>query len=209
MKSSKTFVGLAEFVDKYRWPKEGDRLLRESSDLLKSVDFSGHPVSRHVHIWDGYVRAGAALIDRCAQDSADRHILIYPILFNYRHGLELAMKWIIDNYGSHAGVLLTEAERNHDLLGLWKSCKQVIVKLGSHGENDKALRVVEQIVKDFHELDKSSMAFRYSMNRNGATIKLPKISVDLENIKDVMEAVDNYFTGVDGDLDSNIPAMGD
>jgi hypothetical protein len=81
--------------------------------------------------------------------------------------------------------------------------------LGSHGENDKALRVVEQIVKDFHELDKSSMAFRYSMNRNGATIKLPKISVDLENIKDVMEAVDNYFTGVDGDLDSNIPAMGD
>ena len=39
--------------------------------------------------------AGAALIEACEEDSHERHFLIYPILFNYRHGIELAMKWVI------------------------------------------------------------------------------------------------------------------
>lgn len=199
----KTFAELAEGIGDYRWPKKGDRLLRDSDNWDRGVEFSTHPVSRHVHIWSGYIRAGAALIEECARDSVDRHFLIYPILFNYRHGLELAMKWIIDRYGHYAGVRLTETERDHDLWSLWKHCKQVIIEVGSEGEDDEALRIVEQIVKDFHDLDKSAMAFRYSTDKKGATIKLPDTSIDLENVKDVMEAVNNFFTGVDGQLDAN------
>jgi len=79
--------------------------------------------------------------------------------------------------------------------------------VGSGGEDDEVLRVVEQIVKDFHDPDKSAMAFRYSTNKKGATIKLPDTSMDLENIRDVMEAVDNFFTGADGQLDENSSAV--
>ena len=207
MKRPKTFAEIAESIGSYRWPKKGDRLLRASNDPDRGVEFSADLVSRHVHIWSGYIRAGAVLIDECTRDSVDRHFLIYPILFNYRHGLELAMKWIVDNYGSYAGVRLTEDELNHDLLGLWKYCKQVIVGVGSEGEDDEALRIVEQIVKDFHDLDKSAMAFRYSTNRNGSTIKLTDTSINLENVEDVMEAVDNFFNGVDGQLDANSSAV--
>lgn len=203
----KTFAELAESIGSYRWPKKGDRLLRASDNWDRGVEFSAHPVSRHVHIWNGYIRAGEALIEECAKDSVDRHFLIYPILFNYRHGLELAMKWIIDRYGHYAGVRLQEAERDHDLWGLWRRCKQVIIEVGSEGEDDEALCVVEQIVKDFHDLDKSAMAFRYSTDKKGTTIKLPDTSVDLENVKDVMEALNNFFTGVDGQLDANSSAV--
>ncbi len=207
MKRPKTFVEIAENIGNYRWPKKGDRLLRASDDWDRGVEFSANPVSRHAHIWSGYMRAGAALIEECDQDSVDRHFLIYPILFNYRHGLELAMKWIIDHYGIYAGVRLTQDARDHDLWGLWRLSKQVIIEVGSEGEDDDALRVVEQIVKDFHDLDKSALAFRYSMTKKGATIKLPDISIDLENVGDVMVAVDNFFTGVDGQLDANSSAM--
>ena len=79
--------------------------------------------------------------------------------------------------------------------------------MGSEGEDDEALLVVEQIVKDFHDLDNSAMAFRYSTNKKGVTIKLPDTSVDLENVRDVMEAVDNFFTGADGQLDANSSAV--
>ena len=34
----------------------------------------------------------------CQNKPNERHYLIYPILFNYRHAIELAMKWIIAVY---------------------------------------------------------------------------------------------------------------
>ncbi len=82
----------------------------------------------------------------------------------------------------------------------------MIVEVGSAGEEDEALHSVEQIVKDFHDLDKTATAFRYSKNKDGATIKLPDNAIDLGNVKRVMEAIDNFFSGVDGQLDANSSA---
>jgi hypothetical protein len=80
--------------------------------------------------------------------------------------------------------------------------KKVILEVGSDGDNE-TLRAVQQIVKDFHDWDKFSMAFRYSEDRNGVTLKLPDYPIDLDNIKDVMQAVEHFFSGVDGQLDAN------
>src|SRR5215218_701822 len=107
MKRPTTFDEILE-RDSCRWPKKGDRLLKHSHDWDKGVEFDGDAYSRHVHIWSGYMRAGAALVDECQREAVDRHFLVYPILFNYRHGLEVAMKWIIDRYGGNAGVSLGE-----------------------------------------------------------------------------------------------------
>ncbi len=191
------------------WPAKGNRLLRVAGDWEKAVSFSHHRIARHVYIWDGYVRAGATLIDQCERSATDRHDLVYPILFCYRHGLELAMKWIIAMYGRHAGVHSVDY-LNHDLWKLWQACKKVILDFGSDGDNE-ALRAVEQIVKDFHDLDRSSMTFRYYDDKTGNTIRLPDKPIDLENIKTVMTAVQNFFGGVDGQLgeySKNAPKKG-
>jgi len=206
MKRPKTFEELLD-PKEFRWPANGDRLLRRSDDWDKSVEFSQTPFARHVHIWSGYTRAASALVEEADQDSVDGHFLVYPILFNYRHALELALKFVIVAYGRYANVHLTEDEANHDLWSLWKLCKQVIVELGSEGEKDEALLAVEQVVKDFHDLDKSGMGFRYSTTKAGATIQLPTTPIDLRNIQDVMEGIDNFFSGVDGQLDANTSAM--
>src|SRR5690349_12076247 len=94
MKRPKTFADILN-AEPGRWPKKGDRLLRRSDDWNRSVDFSQDAFARHVHIWSGFMRAGAALVEGSERDTADRHFLVYPILFNYRHGLELAIKYII------------------------------------------------------------------------------------------------------------------
>jgi hypothetical protein len=189
---------------KFRWPKLGDRLLKASPH--KGADFSGDAWSRHVFIWSGYMQAADILV-RQTRDP-HQHVLIYPILFMYRHGLELAMKWIIEQYGRFVGIYIEEQERNHALWALWLKTKDVIEKLGSGGgDDDEALKVVERIVKDFHDLDKANIAFRYPTNKNGEIINLPKSSIDLENIRDVMEGVDGFFSGVDGQLDANASAV--
>jgi len=148
------------------------------------------------------MNAGATLVDKCTQgDRGDRYELVYPMLYCYRHGLELAMKWIIGQYGRFAHIRFDDY-MHHDLWQLWKACKAVILEVGSDGENE-GLLAVEQVVKDFHDLDKNSFAFRYSTDLKGMVISLPNETFDLANIKDVMEGVNNLFTGADGQLDDN------
>ncbi|WP_296597992.1 hypothetical protein [Phenylobacterium sp.] len=187
----------------YRWPKKGDRLLRSAADWNKGVTFAQSALSRHVYIWSGYMRAAEALIESCADDPPTREVLVYPILFTYRHGIELAMKWIIARYGRHASVEIGETE-HHNLWELWGICRSVITELG--GTDDAATPVVEQLIKDFHDLDKSALAFRYSERKDGVLIRLPDGAIDLDNVRDVMEGVSHFFDGADGLLDANVSA---
>jgi hypothetical protein len=180
----------------HRWPKKADRLLKPGTDWDTSAGFASHQLARDAYIWDGYMTAGAALIDESERRPMDRDTLIYPILFNYRHGLEAAMKWTIEQYGSLANISLDANDRNHDLWELWKLCKKIfaVAREPSSGE-DEAAQAVERVVKDFQQIDKSGTAFRYSKNKNGAIITLPAD-------QRVMEAVDNFFKGTDGWLNS-------
>jgi hypothetical protein len=203
-KRPKRFEDLLNF--EHRWPKKGDRLLRPSGDWNRGVQFSKSPLSKHAHLWMGYMRAGAGLIELCTQDGYEheRHVVIYPILFNYRHGLELGMKWIIVMYG---GEDLRGIEgMKHDLWKLWERCRKIIREF--EREDDEATKAVEQIIKEFHDLDKAGITFRYGWTKDGKAIKLLDDRIDLGNIRDVMEGVAGFFEGLDGwlaDLSSAAP----
>ena len=187
----------------HRWPRKGDRLLRPSNNWNDGVEFANHPTSRHALQWDGFMSAGAGLIELCVQHEYkhERHFVIYPILFNYRHGLELALKWIIGIYGGEGTKGINE---NHDLWGLWMECRAIV---GRYGEDDKeAAKAVGQVIKDFHDLDKSGTTFRYGWSKDGKVVELPDHIIDLQNIRDVMEGVSGYFVGLDAWLDDLISA---
>jgi hypothetical protein len=177
----------------YMWPKKGDRLLRPSNDWYKASSFSDDASSRHVVIWTGYLRACERLIDICNSEPGERNFLIYPILFNYRHGIEMAMKWIVSQYGSSAGLALTEP--NHDLWHLWQCCRKIFRVFGDDPEGTEG--VVEKIVKELHDLDKVGTSFRYSVNRDGTQIELPESLVDLSNLRKVTKSVARFLTGTD------------
>ncbi|SLM47415.1 conserved protein of unknown function [Nitrospira japonica] len=196
-----------ESENEYKWPKKGDRLLRAENDWHRSVSFAEHEIARHAHIWNGYMQAGRMLVEAChPNERALRHELVYPILFCYRHGLELALKWIIDRYRGYTDIP-AEDYANHNLWQLWKVCKKIMIALEADGDTE-CLVAVEHVVKDFHELDKSSFSFRYSTDKKGALVCLPDVPFDVPNIKDVMEAVNNFFSGADGLLDNNSSASG-
>jgi len=188
---------------KYRWPKDTDRLLIPPVSAERGARTADDTLAREVFMGSGYMQAGAALVDRCLADAQHGHYLIYPILFNYRHGLELEIKWVLDRYGRFADI--EEYERNHNLARLWKACRQVIEEVGGP-DVDGSIATVERIVMEFHALDPGSMAFRYSTDKKGNLIPLP-LYLDLPNIKDVMEGVEHFFQGVDGQLDANSGAV--
>ncbi|MCT8971688.1 hypothetical protein [Microbaculum marinisediminis] len=179
----------------YRRPKKGDRLLRGSDDWTGSITFSKQPLTRHVHLWDGFLSAADGLIELCTRPGCEheRHSVIYPILFNYRHGLELAMKWTIVMY---SGQGLNGIDDKHNLWKLWKTYRKILEKAGS--ADKESIQAVEQIVKDFHDLDEGGIAFRYGWSLEGKEIKLPDYPIDLADIREVMEGVAHFFDGTDG-----------
>jgi hypothetical protein len=177
------------------WPRDGDRLLRNSADWRSSVTFSDQALSRHAQIWSGYMSAGSALIDSRARDPSRGNELIYPILFCYRHGLEMAMKWIVSRYGRFTGV--PDPARDHDLWQLWNSCKRVLVGIGGSGSDERAAEIVESLIKELHDLDRSALSFRYSLDKRGTLIPLPDVSIDLANLRDVMGGLSRFFEGAD------------
>jgi hypothetical protein len=180
-----------------RYPRKGDRLLRKSNNWNEAVTFLDHAVSRHAQIWSGYMRAGDALIDGCEHSALERNELIYPILFCYRHALEMAMKWIVRRYGSFASV--PPPKLDHDLWQLWQACKAIFEFSGE--DADGTNEVVEKVIKEFHDLDSQGFSFRYSVNKKGALIRLPDGLIDLLNVRDVMRRVAGFFDGTDAWLD--------
>ena len=194
--SGGTFLALLDRIQNYRWPQKGDRLVVEGQDWERDAEISDDVISRHVHIWHGNMRAGELLIRACEEGSPDRHSLVYPILFTFRHAIELAMKWVILNYGRHSTVEIGDFQ-HHNLWRLWCTCRQILAEFDVGGEDISA---VEQIIKDFHDLDASAIAFRYGYSRDGTLVELPSYPIDLSNIQDVMKGVGHFFNGVDGVL---------
>jgi hypothetical protein len=118
------------------------------------IQFSDHEFSRHAHMWSGYMRAGAALIENCKRNTIDRSELIYPILYCYRHGLELVMKLIISRYWFYSEASFHKIE-HHDLWKLWQFCRPIILLVDTSTE-DGSIDGIEQIIEDFHQVDKGS-----------------------------------------------------
>ena len=185
----------------FRWPKTGDQLIRLAAHWETGAELVQDTFSRTTFLWGGYMQAGARLVESARELRADRHAIVYPILFCYRHGLEMAMKWMLTTYGRFAVV--EEYDKDHQLDKLWRSTRKLIVECGGGIDPEGAVDAVEAIVMEFHKLDRTSFSFRYAITKKGDAVELPNFAIDLENVRDVMEGVDGFFKGLDGMLDHN------
>ena len=84
---------------------------------------------------------------------------------------------------------------------MWNDCISIFHACGTDGDND-ATEAVGKIVKQFHDWDKSNVAFRYATNKNGSVFEFQHWHIDISNLKDVMGGIANFFSGSDGWLDS-------
>jgi hypothetical protein len=184
----------------FAWPQKGTSALRVGN-YTRHPRFSDHPSARNDHMWNGFWDAGAVLARACRESdgaSCYSHELVWPILYNYRHGLELAMKDILHHYGEHAGH--TGPFITHDLRALWSATRETIATIAGSADQE-ATDAVEAVIGEFHAFDRGSVAFRYATDANGFVIQLPRDALDLDHLAAVMEGVKNYFVGVDGELE--------
>ncbi|NJK82897.1 MAG: hypothetical protein HC912_02865 [Saprospiraceae bacterium] len=165
-------------------------------------------------IIQGYKEASFELINNLLNDTKIDWLKldskIYPLVFLFRHYLEMILKDTIryeslisqKNYSDEVGF-----PPSHSLIELWKELKPSIQKRYTfYGEDlkrdcEKNDGIVEKLLTEIEDLDSGSYAFRYPFDRPTKTNKqirysLPSMTIDILNLKNVMQDLSDYLEGI-------------
>ncbi|MEQ8228414.1 MAG: hypothetical protein RIA64_10045 [Rhodospirillales bacterium] len=174
----------------FDWPKVSDEPFPQGPSLFETY-IPKNPNERGYHLTVGYKLAADLLVDQTEKEPWLRSKLVFPIIFCYRHYIELTLKDILQNYG-----VLGSLEPNtatHDLKSLWHDFRALIDQINDSGPDDISSSVVERWVMEFAKIDPSSQVFRYPTNNIGVPFSEGHESVDLLNLHMIMLKMDTYF----------------
>lgn len=177
------------------WPRADDDplALGTRSRLVACLNFSHDQ-------WIGYVEGFKRLADlgvaQLEEDGHGHDYLVYPIVFAYRHHIELALKVIIRDTRE-----LLDAEgdppKTHKLLVLWEMAEPHLRQIADDAETYQAVR---DCLRRFDELDPSSVSFRYPVTAAGDPV-LPELrNLDLGRVRAVVERLSMFLDCVMTDL---------
>lgn len=184
------------------WPEPGERLFElnpDEFDGIACVNFSADEWEGYA---EGYHRAGRYLADRVCQTGRDQDFLVYPIIFCYRHALEVRLKQLLIAASEvvEAGKLLVDT---HDLPRLWSLVRPLLESVWPQdGENGPHIVAAGEQLAELGAMDHRSDAFRYPVttpNKEGR--RLPSISpqvtrLDLRTFADRADKLLNMFDGL-------------
>ncbi len=145
--------GLGSFEDilnqEFRWPRKGDRPFVSTKAGVGDAYLEDNASIRLAAMSSGYKDAADELVDRTRSDPITRNSLVYPIIFCYRHYLELTLKTMIAQYGRAAGM--KPIWNTHDLTKLWGA----FVKMRGQflPDSDEADAIVADCVAQFAKID--------------------------------------------------------
>lgn len=145
----------------------------------------------------GYRQASEILLQRFLDDpdgtAGDRDSLVLPILFLFRHYLELRFKDILV-YGQVLSGQHAKWRHGHPLKDLWTDTQEV-VKATYGAAVPQEFAKVGECVADLSQLDPDSQSFRYPRDTNGRpmfehlVIGLKALSATVASIGDFLDAI--------------------
>ncbi len=166
-------------------------------------------------LWSDYADGYKALAEMGIQHAFDPgchpvDILVYSVVFCYRHYLELRLKELIIT----AGDLLDQglsAPTNHRLVELWSAVRALLEEIWSREGLEEEAEKIDTVVRQFATVDPQSMAFRYPVDTQGNR-SLPGLRyINLQRVKDAIDEIaptlDGASTAIDEWLDTKAEMM--
>lgn len=176
--------------DQHVWSSDGSR------DLAAWVSGGGD----FYYLVEGYRTAAEVLV---AYVSEGRHQdrLVYPIVFLWRHHLELRLKECV-RLVYELRETGRDFPRTHRLVDLWSIVRSEIEKdSGSHDDCTNA----EAIIRHLDAADPLSMAFRYPVDRDGAPmlVGIPRV-VSIDVVHESLVGVANFLAAVSTEFSQRV-----
>lgn len=188
----------------FSWPSEKDQLFvkpksTEHAESKRSPEFESILESLKPQLAssyrEGYYEAARTLSQHIYNDG--RSDVVYPMLYCYRHFVELSIKSLILVYAKLQDDEVTiPLESEHSLGKLWNEAKRLIQQAESSVRKDDAtLRSVERCISEFNQVDKNSQLFRYATDKQGDSVEARLPEVDLQQLVTTMENLHSFFDG--------------
>jgi hypothetical protein len=140
----------------------------------------------------GYFLASRKLVDNLKIESQRIDILVYPICFMFRHGIELYLKHFMDVlppiWNSKEIIKPT-----HKLMDNWERVKSYLIKRKDFDTENIFIPQVEKILKEFLEIDDSGQVFRYPINNKGALHLEETRLINLLVLGKIMDEAEKIF----------------
>lgn len=166
------------------FPKEENLTEEERRNTLITKDVS----------WDSYCiaykDAADILVQHIESINYRRDDLVYPIMFLYRHFLELVIKKLIIKATVYdQDIKLPKKFYNlHQLDKLWSICEEYLLKaLPDLTDKDKDdFEEIDRIIKEFCTRDKYSTEFRYSDDKGSGLSIQPNTQFPITVIREII-----------------------
>jgi hypothetical protein len=166
-----------------------DKIFKEETSHATGAWISS-PTDKKFIYSEGYKNAALSMIEKCRESGFWNNILVYPLIFLFRHYLELRLKELISASKQLANPDLVII-KNHNLLQLWNQFKAQLLEIEPATSQDE-LRNIERLLTEYHSIDPNSESFRYPTDRRDNP-SLNLNTIDLENFANVIEGMMNFF----------------
>lgn len=158
------------------WGRRGPT---DEFNTLACVNFAWNP---WVGYAEGFRRAGQVLVDHLARHGNEQDFLVYPIVFTYRHALEIALKQVI-SYGRQLLDEQGDFPDTHNLRDLWNTCRSILERVFP-GDSDlpDVSRAITYLVNELQSVDPEGDAFRYPVSSKRGGRRTPTLPGELRHI---------------------------
>lgn len=174
------------------WPKKGDELFGPNGPRNMDINIpSGTAIYPHI---EGYKQAADQIFKRIGDEDRflGKGFLVLPMVFLYRHFVELSLKDIIA-LGNYLENDESTYPTNHKLGELWKLARELLVGIGQ-GCTDEDLDAMEALIGQLDSIDPGSLAFRYPVTKDWRP-SLLNTAFNLEQFREGIEKMTSFFEG--------------
>ena len=153
-------------------PRKSDVLFGSGADWQANACVNG--IDDSTAYQDGYRRAALHLAEHVCDAGRGQDFLVYPIVYLYRHHIELTLRSIISVACFLVDHTLTERDLNtlgrHDLAKLWKLARPLLNPIcalgGSPSLPPDDLDGIDFYIMQLHRHDPDGQRFRYATTKS-------------------------------------------
>jgi hypothetical protein len=155
---------------------------------------------------DGYRKAAEALVLKLLDSDGDkngdwymRFCMVYPIMFLYRHYIEIEFKDLIALAGMTTLVDMKKMS-GHGLKKLWSKVLECVEAVQGKDTRQEFEDACEKVIEYFEQVDPRGDGFRYPKNVKGSAQWDSSFEVDIVKVNSGIKRLDHYCDDLRGEL---------
>ena len=158
---------------------------------------------------DAYYESAETLYEKMRSVGKNFAVLdghIYPMVFLYRHFIELYLKGLYIKYSGadEEGIKDYLNKVGHDLNYSWSLVKPLLSCGKKHVGSKQNIGAIEHYIKEMNKFDSTSMAMRYPVTKDLDKQHQSPVHLDFINLHDRMSELFNALHQLDYDIDNQV-----